>query len=106
MRARRARNRRKRRKREPRTAGKVDEAASEGDYNALNGRLGFLDLKRRRLIDERVALEPARLEEAIAEKVAAYNHESPLPALVARRNELSRASWTKSTSRCALTSSA
>ena len=63
-------------------------AATPATLQEAQSKIEFMQLQRRRFVEERVALEVARLEEAVAIATKAHERQIALPALVARRREL------------------
>jgi hypothetical protein len=54
---------------------------SPDQHAKIKGEMEFSEFQRVKLIDERVSLEPARLEEVMAEAQLAFEHGNTLPGL-------------------------
>ena len=63
-------------------------AANPNTLLEARSKVEFMQLQRRRIIDERLALEPDRLQEAVEIATRAREAQNQLPELVSRRNVL------------------
>lgn len=69
-------------------AGLKDASVDASAHADARKALDFAEFQRRNLIEERISLEPSRLEEVAAAAESAFDRENPLPQLVLRRDRL------------------